>query len=81
MIRGMFVTFGMDQCHRDDYDTDASLEHSEEDLQEHFLEFYHDVLPEFQSLGRVVQFKVRGFGFKFGDMRHVDFHFAILIAL
>ncbi|KAK0150665.1 U2 small nuclear ribonucleoprotein auxiliary factor subunit-related protein 2 [Merluccius polli] len=58
MIRGMFVTFGMDQCHRDDYDTDASLEHSEEDLREHFLEFYHDVLPEFQSLGRVVQFKV-----------------------
>ncbi|CAL8245146.1 unnamed protein product [Lota lota] len=58
MIRGMFVTFGMDQCHRDDYDTDASLEHSEEDLHEHFLEFYHDVLPEFQSLGRVVQFKV-----------------------
>uniref|UniRef100_A0A8C5FGS3 Zinc finger (CCCH type), RNA-binding motif and serine/arginine rich 2 n=2 Tax=Gadus morhua TaxID=8049 RepID=A0A8C5FGS3_GADMO len=58
MIRGMFVTYGMDQCHRDDYDTDASLEHSEEDLHDHFLEFYHDVLPEFQSLGRVVQFKV-----------------------
>ena len=59
MIRGMFVTYGMDQCHRDDYDTDASLEHSEEDLRDHFLEFYHDVLPEFQSLGRVVQFKAR----------------------
>ncbi|KAJ3594011.1 hypothetical protein NHX12_006343 [Muraenolepis orangiensis] len=58
MIRGMFVTFGMNQCHRDDYDTDASLEHSEEDLHELFLEFYHDVLPEFQSLGRVLQFKV-----------------------
>ena len=59
MIRGMFVTYGMDQCHRDDYDTDASLEHSEEDLRDLFLEFYHDVLPEFQSLGRVVQFKAR----------------------
>ncbi|KAG7277870.1 hypothetical protein CRUP_001322 [Coryphaenoides rupestris] len=58
MIRSMFVTFGMDQCHRDDYDTDASLEHSEEELYENFLEFYHDVLPEFQGLGKVVQFKV-----------------------
>ena len=62
MIRGMFVTYGMDQCHRDDYDTDASLEHSEEDLRDLFLEFYHDVLPEFQSLGRVVQFKARRAG-------------------
>ncbi|XP_029937010.1 U2 small nuclear ribonucleoprotein auxiliary factor 35 kDa subunit-related protein 2 isoform X1 [Myripristis murdjan] len=58
MIRGMFVTFGMEQCHRDDYDTDACLEHSEEELQEYFLDFYHDVLPEFKSVGKVVQFKV-----------------------
>ncbi|KAM4630829.1 U2 small nuclear ribonucleoprotein auxiliary factor 35 kDa subunit-related protein 1 isoform 2-T2 [Polymixia lowei] len=58
MIRGMFVTFGMEQCRRDDYDTDACLEHSEEELHEHFLEFYHDVLPEFKSVGKVVQFKV-----------------------
>ncbi|XP_071389700.1 U2 small nuclear ribonucleoprotein auxiliary factor 35 kDa subunit-related protein 2 isoform X1 [Centroberyx affinis] len=58
MIRGMFVTFGMEQCRRDDYDTDACLEHSEEELQEYFLDFYHDVLPEFKSVGKVVQFKV-----------------------
>lgn len=53
------MTFGMDESRRDDYDMDACLEHSEEDLHESFLDFYHDVLPEFQSVGRVVQFKVR----------------------
>lgn len=59
MIRGMFTTFGMEESRRDDYDIDACLEHSEEELQESFLEFYHDVLPEFKSVGKVVQFKVR----------------------
>ncbi|XP_040900810.1 U2 small nuclear ribonucleoprotein auxiliary factor 35 kDa subunit-related protein 2 [Toxotes jaculatrix] len=58
MIRSMFTTFGMEESRRDDYDVDACLEHSEEDLQESFLEFYHDVLPEFKSVGKVVQFKV-----------------------
>ncbi|KAM6949800.1 U2 small nuclear ribonucleoprotein auxiliary factor 35 kDa subunit-related protein 2-like [Lycodopsis pacificus] len=58
MIRGMFTTFGLEQSRRDDYDIDACLEHSEEELQETFLEFYHDVLPELKSVGKVVQFKV-----------------------
>lgn len=59
MIRGMFRTFGMEESRRDDYDIDACLEHSEEEMQESFLEFYHDVLPEFKSVGKVLQFKVR----------------------
>lgn len=59
MIRKMFSTFGMEESRRDDYDIDACLEHSEEDLHEYFIEFYHDVLPEFRSVGKVVQFKVR----------------------
>ncbi|XP_070766915.1 U2 small nuclear ribonucleoprotein auxiliary factor 35 kDa subunit-related protein 2 [Enoplosus armatus] len=58
MIRGMFRTFGMEESRRDDYDIDAWLEHSEEELQESFLEFYDDVLPELKSIGKVVQFKV-----------------------
>lgn len=58
MIRGMFITFGMDEVRRDDYDIDAWLEHSEEDLQDSFVEFYYDVLPELRSVGKVVQFKV-----------------------
>lgn len=60
MIRGMFKIFGMEQSRRDDYDVDACLEHSEEELHESFVEFYHDVLPEFKSVGKVLQFKVRG---------------------
>ncbi|XP_065097722.1 U2 small nuclear ribonucleoprotein auxiliary factor 35 kDa subunit-related protein 2-like [Paramisgurnus dabryanus] len=58
MVKGMFVTFGMVQIGRDDYDTDASLEYSEEDVHQQFLDFYEDVLPEFKNAGKVVQFKV-----------------------
>nr|XP_061796127.1 U2 small nuclear ribonucleoprotein auxiliary factor 35 kDa subunit-related protein 2-like [Nerophis lumbriciformis] len=58
MIRAMFITYGMEQSRRDDYDGDASLEYSEEELHESFTEFYHDVLPEFRTVGKVVQFKV-----------------------
>uniref|UniRef100_A0A671NR75 Zinc finger (CCCH type), RNA-binding motif and serine/arginine rich 2 n=1 Tax=Sinocyclocheilus anshuiensis TaxID=1608454 RepID=A0A671NR75_9TELE len=57
MVRGMFVTFGMEQSRRDDYDTDASLEYSEEEMHQQFLDFYEDALPEFKNAGRVVQFK------------------------
>lgn len=59
LIRSMFTTFGMEQCRRDDYDPDASLEYSEEETYQQFLDFYEDVLPEFRNVGKVVQFKVR----------------------
>ncbi|KFO24969.1 U2 small nuclear ribonucleoprotein auxiliary factor 35 kDa subunit-related protein 2 [Fukomys damarensis] len=58
LIRSMFTTFGMEQCRRDDYDPDASLEYSEEETYQQFLDFYHDVLPEFKNVGKVIQFKV-----------------------
>ncbi|TRY85463.1 hypothetical protein DNTS_008577 [Danionella cerebrum] len=58
MVRAMFMTFGMEQSRRDDYDADSSLEYSEEELNQQFLDFYEDVLPEFRNAGRVVQFKV-----------------------
>ncbi|KAJ0056369.1 hypothetical protein NL108_006874 [Boleophthalmus pectinirostris] len=58
LIRAMFFTFGMEQAKRDDYDMDSCLEYSEEELHESFIDFYHDVLPEFRSVGTVVQFKV-----------------------
>uniref|UniRef100_A0A8C5LYS2 Zinc finger CCCH-type, RNA binding motif and serine/arginine rich 2 n=1 Tax=Leptobrachium leishanense TaxID=445787 RepID=A0A8C5LYS2_9ANUR len=58
LIRGMFVTYGMEQCRRDDYDTDASLEYGDEEIYQQFLDFYGDVVPEFKSVGKVVQFKV-----------------------
>ncbi|KAG8450385.1 hypothetical protein GDO86_002876 [Hymenochirus boettgeri] len=58
LVRGMFITFGMEQCRRDDYDTDANLEYGEEEIYQQFLEFYADVVPEFKIVGKVVQFKV-----------------------
>ncbi|XP_036295433.1 U2 small nuclear ribonucleoprotein auxiliary factor 35 kDa subunit-related protein 2 isoform X5 [Pipistrellus kuhlii] len=58
LIRSMFTTFGMEQCRRDDYDPDASLEYSEEETYQQFLDFYEDVLPEFRNVGKVIQFKV-----------------------
>ncbi|XP_048192085.1 U2 small nuclear ribonucleoprotein auxiliary factor 35 kDa subunit-related protein 2 isoform X2 [Perognathus longimembris pacificus] len=58
LIKSMFTTFGMEQCRRDDYDTDASLEYSEEEIYQQFLDFYDDVLPEFRNVGKVIQFKV-----------------------
>ncbi|XP_050649031.1 signal recognition particle 19 kDa protein isoform X1 [Macaca thibetana thibetana] len=58
LIKSMFTTFGMEQCRRDDYDPDASLEYSEEEIYQQFLDFYEDVLPEFKNVGKVIQFKV-----------------------
>ncbi|XP_075710530.1 U2 small nuclear ribonucleoprotein auxiliary factor 35 kDa subunit-related protein 2 [Rhinoderma darwinii] len=58
LVRGMFVTFGMEQCRRDDYDTDASLEYGDDEIYQQFLEFYADVVPEFKNVGKVIQFKV-----------------------
>ncbi|XP_036768811.1 U2 small nuclear ribonucleoprotein auxiliary factor 35 kDa subunit-related protein 2 isoform X1 [Manis pentadactyla] len=58
LIKSMFTTFGMEQCRRDDYDPDASLEYSEEETYQQFLDFYADVLPEFRNVGKVIQFKV-----------------------
>ncbi|XP_006896191.1 PREDICTED: U2 small nuclear ribonucleoprotein auxiliary factor 35 kDa subunit-related protein 2-like [Elephantulus edwardii] len=58
LIKSMFSTFGMEQCRMGDYDPDAGLEYSEEETYQQFLDFYDDVLPEFQKVGRVVQFKV-----------------------
>uniref|UniRef100_A0A8C0E339 Uncharacterized protein n=1 Tax=Balaenoptera musculus TaxID=9771 RepID=A0A8C0E339_BALMU len=58
LIKSMFTTFGMEQCRWDDYDPDASLEYSEEETYQQFLDFYDSVLPEFKNVGKVVQFKV-----------------------
>ncbi|XP_007946902.1 U2 small nuclear ribonucleoprotein auxiliary factor 35 kDa subunit-related protein 2-like [Orycteropus afer afer] len=58
LIKSMFTTFGMEQWRMDDYDPDVSLEYSEEETYQHFLEFYDDVLPEFKNVGKVIQFKV-----------------------
>ncbi|XP_059130405.1 U2 small nuclear ribonucleoprotein auxiliary factor 35 kDa subunit-related protein 2-like [Peromyscus eremicus] len=58
LLKSMFTTFAMEQCRRDDYDPDSSLEYSDEETYQQFLDFYHDVLPEFRKVGKVIQFKV-----------------------
>ncbi|XP_063068260.1 U2 small nuclear ribonucleoprotein auxiliary factor 35 kDa subunit-related protein 2 isoform X2 [Engraulis encrasicolus] len=58
LVKGMFVHYGMEQCRRDDFDTDANLEFSEEEVYQQFRDFYEDALPEFKNVGTVVQFKV-----------------------
>ncbi|XP_039700069.1 U2 small nuclear ribonucleoprotein auxiliary factor 35 kDa subunit-related protein 2-like isoform X5 [Pteropus medius] len=68
LIRSMFTTFGMEQCRRDDYDPDASLEYSEEETYQQFLDFYEDVLPEFRNVGKVVQFKVGAYSAREGGL-------------
>ncbi|XP_078613372.1 uncharacterized protein LOC144883038 isoform X2 [Branchiostoma floridae x Branchiostoma japonicum] len=58
LIAGMFATFALDQTQRDDFDETMYLEYGEDELYKDFIEFYNDTLPEFRTLGRVVQFKV-----------------------
>jgi len=37
---------------------DLTLEFEDSELYQHFETFYYDILPEFKSIGRVVQLKV-----------------------
>ncbi|XP_071084346.1 U2 small nuclear ribonucleoprotein auxiliary factor 35 kDa subunit-related protein 2-like [Haliotis cracherodii] len=58
MLPGMFANFRLEQSLVDENDTDLALEYDDSELYENFMEFYNDVLPEFRSMGRVIQFKV-----------------------
>lgn len=40
------------------YGNDIKLECTEQDIYEAFIEFYFDVLPEFEQIGKVTQFRV-----------------------
>ena len=40
------------------YSVDLTLEFEESELYQHFETFYYDILPEFKSVGCVVQLKV-----------------------
>ncbi|CAG7718394.1 unnamed protein product [Allacma fusca] len=58
LIPNFFSHFSLEQTLRDEYDTDLNLEYEDSELHREFLVFYHDVLPEFQKFGNVLQFKV-----------------------
>ncbi|CAH0749083.1 unnamed protein product [Diatraea saccharalis] len=53
-----YVHFGLNNSNFSEYDTDVMLEYEDSDTQKEFLEFFNDVLPEFEKFGRVTQFKV-----------------------
>jgi len=63
LLSGMFNTFAFDIVDRarktfqGDVD-DLWLEHSDTDLYDEFVEFYNDVIPELETYGKVIQFKV-----------------------
>ncbi|XP_049784667.1 U2 small nuclear ribonucleoprotein auxiliary factor 35 kDa subunit-related protein 2 [Schistocerca cancellata] len=58
LIPNFYSHFGMDQSMADEYDTDVLLEYEDSETYQHFKDFYEDVLPEFETFGPVVQFKV-----------------------
>ncbi|KAK7448157.1 hypothetical protein BaRGS_00040134 [Batillaria attramentaria] len=58
LIPGMFESFELRKSATDDYDTDMGLEYEDSELYHSFREFYSDVLPEFRSVGKVINFKV-----------------------
>ena len=63
LLHGMFSTYAFEIMERAQKNiegdiSDFWLEHSDSDLYDEFVEFYDDVLPELESYGKVVQFKV-----------------------
>ncbi|KAK7090739.1 U2 small nuclear ribonucleoprotein auxiliary factor 35 kDa subunit-related protein 2-like [Littorina saxatilis] len=58
LIPGMFQSFELKKSSTDDYDTDMNLEYEDGDLYRSFRDFYLDVVPEFKSVGKLVNFKV-----------------------
>ncbi|KAJ8030484.1 U2 small nuclear ribonucleoprotein auxiliary factor 35 kDa subunit-related protein 1 [Holothuria leucospilota] len=58
LLKGMYSNFAMEQSFRDEFDTDISLEYDQETAYQDFLEFYSDVLPEFEKIGKVLILKV-----------------------
>ncbi|GFO11513.1 U2 small nuclear ribonucleoprotein auxiliary factor 35 kda subunit-related protein 1-like [Plakobranchus ocellatus] len=58
LIPRMFTCIELEQSVVDALDADMSLEFEESDLYQSFRDFYADVVPEFKTVGTVVQVKV-----------------------
>ncbi|KAK3754192.1 hypothetical protein RRG08_028157 [Elysia crispata] len=58
LIPRMFTSIELEQSSVDALDADMSLEFEEGDLYQSFRDFYLDVVPEFKTVGTVVQVKV-----------------------
>ncbi|KAL4715203.1 hypothetical protein ACJJTC_012250 [Scirpophaga incertulas] len=58
LATNFFQHFGLNNANYNEYDTDVMLEYEDSDTYKQFVEFFNDVLPEFQKFGRITLFKV-----------------------
>jgi len=56
LIKNMYDGPGMSEP--TDEDNDDDLEHSEEEIRDHFEQFWHDIVPEFRRYGEIEQLRV-----------------------
>lgn len=52
MISGFYSHFSLEK-NSQEYDTDIALEFENSEMQDHFREFYQDVIPELESFGKI----------------------------
>lgn len=58
LIPHFFSHIRLDQSKPTEYGNDLMLEFDDDELYRAFLEFFNDVLPEFEKFGPIVQFRV-----------------------
>ncbi|XP_022128083.2 U2 small nuclear ribonucleoprotein auxiliary factor 35 kDa subunit-related protein 2 [Pieris rapae] len=58
LATNFYIHFGLENANYNEYDTDIMLEYEDSETLRDYREFFYDVLPEFQKLGEVVEFKV-----------------------
>uniref|UniRef100_A0A1B6DJP7 Uncharacterized protein n=1 Tax=Clastoptera arizonana TaxID=38151 RepID=A0A1B6DJP7_9HEMI len=58
LIPNFYEHLGLQTINQSEYDTDVGLEYEESETYQHFLDFYFDILPEFEACGEVTQLRV-----------------------
>lgn len=58
LVPNFFTHIQLDHSKPSEHGADASLEYEDSDMNRDFTEFFNDVLPEFESFGKLEQFKV-----------------------
>lgn len=58
LVPNFFSHIQLDHTKPNEYGADASLEYEDSDMNKDFTEFFNDVVPEFESYGKLEQFQV-----------------------
>jgi hypothetical protein len=58
LAANFFTHCGLNNAVDSEYDADNLLEYEYSETYKDFKEFFHDVLPEFEKHGKILQFKV-----------------------